>query len=239
VLLKLQQNKLHRIYFNQNLSTNDIITPSSKQIVRLKNVLRLKESAELILFNGDGKEYLGIITFKSNKSINIIKELRQENINKNKIILAQSIPSYKYMDFAIQKSVELGIDEIIPIVSQRSHPGDHIKKMDHWEKVIIHAVEQSGGLFIPILSEPLSLENLFKDKDYDRYERILCDPSGLALSNVNRNNFPKIIIVGPEGGFSDSELNLARTFNWNIVTLGDRILRTETAAIVAQVLLRG
>ena len=82
MLLKLQQNKLHRLYFNQNLSTNDIITPSSKQIVRLKNVLRLKESAELILFNGDGKEYLGIITFKSNKSINIIKELRQENINK-------------------------------------------------------------------------------------------------------------------------------------------------------------
>ena len=111
--------------------------------------------------------------------------------------------------------------------------------MDHWKKVIIHAVEQSGGLFIPILSEPLSLENLFKDKDYDRYERILCDPSGLALSNVNRNNFPKIVIVGPEGGFSDSELSLARTFNWNIVTLGDRILRTETAAIVAQVLLRG
>ena len=239
MLLKLQQNKLHRLYFNQKLSTNDIITPSSKQIVRLKNVLRLKESAELILFNGDGKEYLGIITFKSNKSINIIKELRHENINKNKIVLAQCIPSYKYMDFAIQKSVELGIDEIIPIISQRSHPGDHTKKVDHWKKVIIHAVEQSGGLYIPILSEPLSLEDLFKDKNYGRYERILCDPSGLALSNVNRNNFPKIVIVGPEGGFSDNELNLARTFDWNIVTLGDRILRTETAAIVAQVLLRG
>ena len=207
--------------------------------MRLKNVLRLKESAELILFNGDGKEYLGMITFKSNKSINIIKELRRENINKNKIVLAQSIPSYKYMDLAIQKSVELGIDEIIPIVSQRSHPGDHAKKMSHWRKVIIHAVEQSGGLYIPILSEPLSLEDLFKDRNYDKHEKILCDPSGLALSNINRNNFPKIIIVGPEGGFSDRELNLARTFNWNIVTLGDRILRTETAAIVAQVLLRG
>ena len=143
------------------------------------------------------------------------------------------------MDFAIQKSVELGIDEIIPIVSQRSHPGDHAKKMGHWRKVIIHASEQSGGLFIPTLSEPLSLEDLFKDRNYDKHEKILCDPSGLALSNINRNNFPKIIIVGPEGGFSDGELNLARTFNWNIVTLGDRILRTETAAIVAQVLLRG
>ena len=108
-----------------------------------------------------------------------------------------------------------------------------------WKKVIIHAVEQSGGLYIPILSEPLSLEDLYKDKNYDGYEKILCDPSGVALSNVNRNNFPKIVIIGPEGGFSDSELNLARTFNWNIVTLGDRILRTETAAIVAQVLLRG
>ena len=105
--------------------------PSPKQIVRLKNVLRLKESSELILFNGDGKEYLGIINFKSNKSVNIIKELRHENINKNKIVLAQSIPSYKYMDFAIQKSVELGINEIIPIVRQRSNPGDQIKKRNH------------------------------------------------------------------------------------------------------------
>ena len=133
----------------------------------------------------------------------------------------------------------MGSEMCIRDSSQRSHPGDHTKKMGHWKKVIIHAVEQSGGLYIPILSEPLSLEDLFKNRNYDRYEKILCHPSGLALSNINRNNFPKIIIVGPEGGFSDRELNLARTFNWNIVTLGDRILRTETAAIVAQVLLRG
>ncbi len=239
MLLKLQQSKLHRLYINQNLSIYDTITLSSKQILRLKNVLRLKESSELILFNGDGREYLGQITFKTSKSINIIKELRHKNVNKNKIILAQSIPSYKYMDFAIQKSVELGIDEIIPIISRRSHPGDHIKKMDHWKRVIIHAVEQSSGLYIPKLSEPLSLDILLKNSDYDKHEKIVFDPSGSALKRINRDNYPKIIIVGPEGGFSNSELDLARTFNWNIVTLGDRILRTETAAIVAQVLLRG
>ena len=120
--LKLRQNKLHRVYFNQRLSVNDTVKPSHEYIVRLKNVLRLKELSELILFNGDGKEYLGVVTFKSNKSIKIKEELRHESVNKKKIILAQSIPSYKYMDFTIQKSVELGIDEIIPIVSGRSHP---------------------------------------------------------------------------------------------------------------------
>ncbi len=237
--LKLRQNKLHRVYFNQRLSVNDTVKPSHEYIVRLKNVLRLKELSELILFNGDGKEYLGVVTFKSNKSIKIKEELRHESVNKKKIILAQSIPSYKYMDFTIQKSVELGIDEIIPIVSGRSHPGDHEKKMDHWKKVIIHAVEQSGGLYIPRLSEPLSFYDLVEMKKYEKHEKILLDPSGSKLISTSRSNFPKIVIIGPEGGFSDDELDAARTFSWNIVKLGDRILRTETAAIVAQVLLRG
>ena len=237
--LKLRQNKLHRVYFNQRLSVNDTVKPSHEYVVRLKNVLRLKELSELILFNGDGKEYLGVVTFKSNKSIKIKEELRHESVNKKKIILAQSIPSYKYMDFTIQKSVELGIDEIIPIVSGRSHPGDHEKKMDHWKKVIIHAVEQSGGLYIPRLSEPLSFYDLVEMKKYEKHEKILLDPSGSKLISTSRSNFPKIVIIGPEGGFSDDELDAARTFSWNIVKLGDRILRTETAAIVAQVLLRG
>ena len=237
--MKLRQNKLHRVYFNQRLSVNDTVKPSHEYIVRLKNVLRLKELSELILFNGDGKEYLGVVTFKSNKSIKIKEELRHESVNKKKIILAQSIPSYKYMDFTIQKSVELGIDEIIPIVSGRSHPGDHEKKMDHWKKVIIHAVEQSGGLYIPRLSEPLSFYDLVEMKKYEKHEKILLDPSGSKLISTSRSNFPKIVIIGPEGGFSDDELDAARTFSWNIVKLGDRILRTETAAIVAQVLLRG
>ncbi len=237
--MKLQQNKIHRLYINQNIAINDTIIPSSEQIIRLKNVLRLKESSQIILFNGNGKEFLGIISFKTNNSIKIIKELRHMKINTNKITLAQCVSSYKHMDFAIQKSVEIGIDEIIPLVSERSHPGDHIKKMDHWTKVIIHAVEQCGGLYIPSLLKPLSLADLIEDRKYEEYNKILFDPSGIELSSIDRNNFPKIIIIGPEGGFSDSELDLAKTFNWNIVTLGDRILRTETAAIVAQVLLRG
>ena len=237
--MKLQQNKIHRLYLNQEISINETIMPTSEQITRLKNVLRLKESSEIILFNGNGKEFLGTISFKKNNSIKIIQELRHINVDKNKITLAQCVPSYKHMDFAIQKSVEIGIDEIIPLISERSHPGDHIKKMDHWKKVIIHAVEQCGGLFIPNLLKPLSLEDLIIGKKYEEYNKILFDPSGIELSSKDRNNFPKIIIIGPEGGFSDSELDLVRTFNWNIITLGDRILRTETAAIVAQVLLRG
>ena len=235
----MQQNKIHRLYLNQKISINKTIIPSSEQIIRLKNVLRLKESSEIILFNGNGKEFLGVVSFKTNNSIKIIQELRCINMNKNKITLAQCIPSYKNMDFAIQKSVEIGIDEIIPLVSERSHPGDHIKKMDHWIKVIIHAVEQCGGLFIPSLLKPLSLEDLIRSKEYEKYHKMLFDPSGIELSSADRDDFPKIIIIGPEGGFSDVELDLVRTFNWNIIRLGDRILRTETAAIVAQVLLRG
>ena len=77
-----------------------------------------------------------------------------------------------------------------------------------------------------------------RDK-YEDFSKNLFDSSGREINDSDKKNVSRIIIIGPEGGFSKNEIKLAETFNWNIISLGDRILRTETAAIVAQVLLRG
>ena len=236
--LTLQQNKLHRIYTKYSLSINLEIIIDDNIENHIKNVLRIRDNEEIIIFNGNGKEFIGSVKYKKNTSIIIKKEKRGLKHNDNKIILAQCIPSYKYMDLAIQKSVELGVDEIIPVISNRSHPGNHGKKEEHWKKIIIHATEQSNGLFIPKLNNILTLDNLLeKFKNTDIY-KICFHISGRKFKKEDKNSNSHLVLIGPEGGFNDNEINIIEKYNWNIITLGDRILRTETAAIVAQSLLR-
>ena len=236
--LMSQQNKLHRIYITTTLSINLEIVINNDIENHIKNVLRIRDNEEIIVFNGNGKEFLGAVKYKKNTSIVIKKENRELKHNTNKIILAQCIPSYKYMDLAVQKSVELNVDEIIPIISNRSHPGNHEKKEEHWKKIIIHAVEQSNGLFIPTLNKTLTLDSLLeKFKNTDAY-KICFHMSGRKFKKEDKNSSSHLILIGPEGGFSNNEINIIEKYNWNIITLGDRILRTETAAIVAQSLLR-
>ena len=234
----MQQNKIHRIYFDTELKVSKFIKLNIETKKRLKNILRLKDGSKIIVFNGDGNEYLSTIHYENESNIHIIKLLRSSKSILTKTILAQSIPSYKYMDLAIQKSVEFGVDKIVPLITDRSHPGNHQRKKSHWQKIIIHATEQSNGLFIPTIDDPEEFTNFIMRNKYEDFSKNLFDSSGREINDSDKKNVSRIIIIGPEGGFSKNEIKLAETFNWNIISLGDRILRTETAALVAQVILR-
>ena len=169
----MQQNKIHRIYVNSHISVNKELTLNSNTYNHIKNVLRIKNNDEIIVFNGDGKEYAGKVFHDDSTKISVFSFLRAIKIKSRKISLAQCIPSSKYMDMAIQKSVELGIDQIIPVISKRSHPGNHIKKLDHWKKIIIHATEQSNGLIIPKLHNVILFDDLL-DKYTDSEDYKIC-----------------------------------------------------------------
>ena len=231
----LQSNKTHRIFFDQDIKVDKKILLNKENINRLKNVLRLKNESEIYLFNGNGKEYSGKVHFDEKDYINVNRLNREMKKNKDVTILGQSISNNKYMDLAIQKSTEIGVDKIIPIITKRSHPGDHDKKMTHWRKIIIHATEQSNGLFIPEITYPTTFSEIIGVNHREKY---LFDKSGEKLAIVKKISSEKILLIGPEGGFTKEEIETARNFHWNIVSLGDRILRTETAAIVAQTLLK-
>lgn len=235
-----QQNKIHRIFLKNiiEISTPIILDKSTSN--HIKNVLRIRNNEAIKIFNGDGKEYNAKVQDREKSTIVVPYKLsRKISKDSHQIILAQCIPNYKAMDLAIQKSTELGIDQIIPISSSRSHPGNHEKKLDHWKKIIIHATEQSNGLYLPVLNKVVSLEDFINKHDTDRYHNICFNTIGRNIHTNDLNHKSYVIMIGPEGGFNNQELELMKNNNWNIISLGDRIFRTETASIVAQTILRG
>ena len=236
----LQQNKIHRIHLNNVIELGNNIDVEKDVSNHIKNVLRLKDNQQIKIFNGDGKEYFAKIQYQA-KSLVICPSSESRYISKNdhQIVLAQCISNSKAMDLTIQKSTELGIDHIIPIISARSHPGDHEKKMDHWNKVIIHATEQSNGLYLPILHTAVSLKDFIYDQEGKEYYKICFNIQGRKIDVNDINHKSHVMLIGPEGGFNDTELEIMDNYNWNIISLGDRIFRTETASIVAQTILRG
>lgn len=234
----MQQNKIHRIYIENNISINNRLKIDTKIANHIKNVLRIRHNENIIVFNGNGKEYIAEIHHEKELVISIQNEIPSRQIDTHKIILAQSIPSSKHMDLAIQKSVEIGINEIVPIISERSHPGNHEKKKIHWENIIINATEQSNGLFLAKLNNIITLERFLKETDQSDYQKICFHMSGRKISQSDKDHKAHIILIGPEGGFSQEEIALVQRYNWNIISLGDRIFRTETASVVAQTILR-
>jgi len=235
-----QQNKTHRIFLKNIIEINNPIVLDKSTSNHIKKVLRIRNNEEIKIFNGDGKEYNAKVEDQEKSTIVVPYKLsRQISKGTHQIILAQCIPNYKAMDLAIQKSTELGIDQIIPISSSRSHPGNHEKKLGHWEKIIIHATEQANGLYLPVLNRVMSLEDCINKHDTDQYHKICFNTIGRNMDTNDLHHKSHVIMIGPEGGFDNQELELMKNNNWNIITLGDRIFRTETASIVAQTILRG
>jgi 16S rRNA (uracil1498-N3)-methyltransferase len=217
-----------RIYQNCILKTNEETLLNKRNSHYLTKVLRIKDNAEIIIFNGDGFNYFAQIVKVDNqifaKITNKIKNYVESNLN---ITLIQAIGKGEKMDFVIQKAVELGVNKIIPITTTRTiykTSKKNEKKVMRWQEVAINSCEQSGRSFVPKVEEIIKFENLAlsgdvfildttTDKKIKQYKK---------PENIN-------IIIGPEGGFTDEELNN----NYNKLSLGKRILRTETAGIVA------
>ena len=234
----MQQNKFHRIYVNNHISINNQLEIDSNAVNHIRNVLRIRHNEKIIVFNGDGKEYIAEVHYEEELMILIKSENSLRKIDTHKIILAQCIPSAKHMDLAIQKSVEIGINEIVPIISERSHPGNYEKKKTHWENIIVSATEQSNGLFLAKLNNTVTLKEFLDEVDESGAQKICFHMSGRKINQSDKNFQSHIILIGPEGGFSKEEISLVERYNWNIISLGDRILRTETASMVAQTILR-
>ena len=138
------------------------------------------------------------------------------------------------MDFAVQKSTELGVSEITPIYTEFSEvklkPERLQKKLQHWQKIAISASEQSGRLDIPIIHNPISLEGISLSAGNNRW---MLEPSGAGTlpDSIQMNNID--LLIGPEGGFSVAEIDWAQKNVFEVVSLGSRILRTETAPVAA------
>jgi 16S rRNA (uracil1498-N3)-methyltransferase len=200
----------------------------------LKDVLRVKPSDELEIIDGSGTVYSAIVSsiHKDKIKLEIINSAKSEAELKTKIILAQSLPKSKKMDFIVQKCTELGVSEIIPVVSERSVAKG--EKSGRWQKIAKEAAEQSGRALIPKISALTDFQSLLKKKN--EFDLALI-PWELEKTNklkaILQNSSPKniIILIGPEGGFSSQEIEQAKAAGFIPVSLGKRILRAETAGL--------
>ena len=229
--------RITRFYFEDSLKTDSIVKLHHDLTHYVVKVLRLKTGNQIKLFNNNEGEFIGTIVSidKVDISVSVDLQIRVPTEDSVRFHIALSITKGERMDYAIQKSVELGVTSVSPLYSQFSEVKiknkNHLEnKLRHWGKIILNASQQCGRLSLPQVREPMSLPELIEEGNGNTF--ILLDKSG--NKNLNRVKFKRdlYLIVGPEGGFSDEELKYASK-KTEIITLGPRTLRAETAPVVA------
>jgi len=237
-----------RIYQNTEFSVGQTYALNDDTFGHTVRVLRLKESDGITVFNGlmsDGNygEFQGELVNVSKKNaevlINHFKTIDVESpLN---IHLAQGISRGDRMDFTLQKSVELGVNTITPIFTERCgvklNNERLAKKHEQWQKIVISACEQSGRCTVPIVNTPISLQewlaqstNALKINLHPKAKHSIMN---LPVSDTSQQQVKVRLLIGPEGGLSDDEIKQANDANCIDVLLGPRVLRTETAALTA------
>lgn len=229
----------HRVFIEDSLQPHQQLCLNANASHYLSKVLRLKIGTEIILFNGQEPlgEYQAVITQLTNRSVSV--EVTAFKAVKNEspisINLLQGISKGDRMDYTIQKSVEMGVAQIYPIWMERtnvklSDAKRLEKKLNHWQGVCQSALEQSGRVNQVKVNSPLNfaqIETLSSELNLilDPYsQRGLKDFSHLQPQTIN-------ILIGPEGGLSPAEIDLAKQWGYEGIQLGPRILRTETAGL--------
>lgn len=232
--------RIPRFYYPNSLDIGMEITLSNSIVQHIK-VIRMKIDETIILFNGYGGEYTATITQLKKNFIQVnIKTFISRNIELSyTITLAQTLLQASKMDEIIEKAVELGVAVIQPLVSQRCivHYDNHRtkKKYDHWEKIIRAASEQSGRNSLTKIIKLNNFRDWITNKQNTEKTILLSLRGKKSLSNWASYYPPQTLtlIIGPEGGFTEIEEDLAHTNGAIILSMGERILRAETASLNA------
>lgn len=227
---------LPRVLVDGDFEEAETLTLPAGAQRHLIQVLRLTAGKHFIVFNGrEPREALAELEQVS-KKLAIARILEVYDVYRESpldLTLVQSICASERMDFALQKSVELGVKKIVPVFSERSQrrmkPAQVEKKMRHWLGVITHASEQSGRCLLPSLFTPTLLSDYLAERKGNAIG--FAPESDRALKTLPAPQQPLDIIVGPEGGFSAAEVKMMQFHGIPLFNLGPRILRTETAGI--------
>ena len=234
--------RVSRLYVTASLSTGHPVKVDPDLAHYVTRTLRLRTGDEVIVFNGSGDEHHARVVVEGRGAVSLepYSTLTPERESPLKVILSFGIVRHERMDFAIQKAVELGVNSIEPLEMQYSVVSLDSERMRrrhrHWEGVIRSACEQSGRVRLPFLRMPEKFASWLSTRDPVDREFILSPRGNQALSDMSSIDLSGMRIrtlIGPEGGFSDQEKALATDAGFIELHLGPRILRTETAAIMA------
>lgn len=229
-----------RFYSPSQLTIGVTAALSENAAAHATRVMRLKVGDTLTLFCGDGVDYQCALVSveKKTASVEVLSQEKISNESPLNMRLLQGISSGDRMDYTIQKAVELGVTEIFPLSTERSVTklnGDRAeKRVEHWQGVAIAACEQSGRAVLPKIHFPLTLAQWLSQHDTQQSLNLLLNPvAAKTLAQLTKPENQIHLLIGPEGGLSPGEIQLANRNNFQSIVLGPRILRTETAALTA------
>jgi 16S rRNA (uracil1498-N3)-methyltransferase len=226
-----------RVYVDLDLEAGNVLSLPPPAVLHLVQVLRLRGGDGLMLFNGEGRDYPAVILGANRHRVEarLGEPGPPEPPLPLQVHLGLGISKGERMDFALQKAVELGVAEVTPLFAGRAVvrlDGERLtKRLEHWQGVVIAACEQSGRRRLPRLHPAETLES-WLTKGHPR--PLLLDPSAdLPLIDLPPPGPALTVLIGPEGGLSPAERERAYRAGFAGVRLGPRILRTETAPLVA------
>jgi 16S rRNA (uracil1498-N3)-methyltransferase len=226
--------RITRVHTPDALSVGISVLLHPMSSAHLVKVLRLRAGARVILFNGDGSDYLSeLITPKAEAAqIQVISKQAACAESPLEITLLQGICRGDKMDWVLEKATELGVKHIIPVHSERSEV--HLdaeraaKRREHWQRVVISACEQSGRATVPVVASLQSLDQHLSQSEQGSHKFVL-EPSASKLSPAPAAIAKLQLAVGPEGGWSERDLAQFALAGFQAVALGPRVMRTETA----------
>ncbi len=233
---------MRRFYSPLAKNSVDFFDLDLEQSKHLRNVLRLKLSDEIAVFDGSGNEFVcevfdlgdGKKSAKLKVKAEIEPRFPESPLELN---LAVALLKSDKFDLVVQKSVELGVSKLIPIVTKRCDikPKSSVNKITRFERIIIEASKQCGRAKLMEITSPVDFKALLK---IEKGEKVIFSETGGTKFTELKRSKKLTAFIGPEGGWDDSELKLASESDFQIITLGGRILRAETAAITMAGLLQ-
>jgi 16S rRNA (uracil1498-N3)-methyltransferase len=251
---RANQVRLTRVFVEGELQSGSVVELPRETGAHLAKVLRARSGDEVVLFNGDGREFTGAVEkvqgSRVSASIGAARTIDRES--PFQLTLVQCVPRGDRMDFIVQKATELGVARIIPVLSQRSvvrlDEGQAASKQLHWRAVTVSACEQCGRNRLPSVAAPQPLlsylgalaqanESLRLVLEPERARRTERGTQSIDIASRQSVSLAEIAI-GPEGGFAPEELEAFDLSSFARLGLGPRVLRTETAAIAAIVILQ-
>jgi 16S rRNA (uracil1498-N3)-methyltransferase len=217
----------------------------------LRDVLRLKAGDEIFVFDGEGREFSCEITEAGRgsepailRANHKVEPARAES--PLSLTLAIALLKGEKFDLVVQKATELGVSRIVPVMTVRANvklktADDIAKRVSRWRRLALEAAKQSGRAFVPVVELPQPFSFVIeRETNAEETRLFFSERDGARLSAALKNQTPLFLtaFVGPEGGWDDEELSLAQKADWQIITLGGRVLRAETAGIVVAALLQ-
>ncbi|MBZ5487382.1 16S rRNA (uracil(1498)-N(3))-methyltransferase [Halomonas aquamarina] len=237
-----QHGKMPRLYVPVPFTVGKALELPEGPARHVTRVLRMGEGAPLVLFDGQGREAGVRLTEVSRKHTTVTVDAVWPGAGESPLAvhLGQAISKGDRMDYAIQKAVELGVAAITPLYTERGDvrlKGEReAKKLAHWQAVAASACEQSGRAVVPVVHPPLGIDEWLKERQ-EPLRLMLHLATGNAFDHAERPT-SAALLIGPEGGLTEADISAAQASGFTPLTLGPRVLRTETAPVVALTLLQ-